>query len=322
MDDGILLKYNTQGEFLWGGTFGSASFQGNDLDLPVAMRLDEFGNVYLAGSSLNGFDADLVKGDEVQFPLDRGGDFIIKYDSDGKVIWTRNFTDCKSGGENTGRIYDLQYHSGKLFVCGSYTCSNDFDPDPVVEQVKNMLAGEDMFVFFCDTSGKLRGLEVFNGTGHERLTHIAYLPSGNLSLLGTLRTLIPIGGGPSVLSEVDMNPGAGLNSLQCFSVNSGAWVVGGYQLIPQGIFSYDEQMHSGFKLIHAQGGTLEVRLNEDILESSLITVYDLCGRVLLETKPGGKYAGEILRLEGLPSGMLIVQLRGEAVSSLKFFMIE
>jgi uncharacterized delta-60 repeat protein len=102
-DDELLLKLDTSGNILWQKTWGTAY-----MDLPSGLALDNFGNVYVTGSTI-GFGP----GDE--------DTFLLKYDADGSLLWQALWY-------GTNRDYAVTCAcdaEGNIYVAG-YT--NSFSP--------------------------------------------------------------------------------------------------------------------------------------------------------------------------------------------------
>lgn len=310
VDDGLLLKFAANGDYLWGGVFGGVHFENDASDLPVAICLDEAGNIYLGGKSLSGFDADINSDDQINVPFQQGGDFIIKYNSEGKVIWVKNFTDCQGQGVNSGRMYDLHYQSGKLYACGSYTCTNDFDPSPTAKNIKAAIAGEDAYTFFCDTSGTLTGLTTFPGPGNENITAILTGPMDEVTLLGWLRGLTTSGGGSIIRASLDLDPGTAKNTLSNFSENTGSWFFARYTLLPKGIIPHLKERGNGFKVIRAYNGNLEILPEQPFVSSCILSVYDITGRLLKQERLSAHPAGQSFTVSQVPTGIVVVRLEG------------
>lgn len=86
---------------VWNDQFGTASYE-----YPDAVATDAEGNVYVAGST---------RGDLFATRTGAGDIFIVKYDPDGKEIWTRQF-----GGTRYNNVRDLAVDdAGNLYATGS-----------------------------------------------------------------------------------------------------------------------------------------------------------------------------------------------------------
>jgi hypothetical protein len=291
--------------------------------MPVALQADEMGNIYVCGMSQSGFDADLDPSDEVTNSLGRGGDFIIKYNPDGKVIWSKVYTNCQGSGVNDGRIYDLKYQAGKLFTCGTYTCENDFDPHPDFSFVKPHQAGDDFYILACDTSGNLSGVTTFTGPANEIASHILLKPEGEITVLGALRVMHAQGNGSIIYPEIDFDPGVGVNRIKGYSENSGSWFIARYTGTPGSTGPTTTVLnHHGFKVLRASNGILEIKPDESISGNLVIQVHDISGRLLKQVNVVYQNVEGGFVIEQLPAGLLLVSLHQEGISTGLIWMHE
>lgn len=111
LNDGFLVKYDSTGNMLWKRQFGTEG----DEDIQWS-AIDKSGSVYITGFT-TGSLASGNKGKEDAF--------VVKYDRDGKLLWTKQFgtdsTDMAKGicTDNNGFIYVTGMTSGKLGSRGS-----------------------------------------------------------------------------------------------------------------------------------------------------------------------------------------------------------
>lgn len=105
--DIFLIKYDPKGVKLWTKQIGTSVD-----DISYGVATDNFSNVYITGSTKGGFDGNTNKGSE--------DIFLIKYDSNGNKIWTRQLgsggsENCYSvATDNLGNIYMSGYTEGSL----------------------------------------------------------------------------------------------------------------------------------------------------------------------------------------------------------------
>lgn len=116
-EDIYVAKYNANGALLWVRSAGSSGTNGIDRGRGVA--LDNFGNVYVAGS----FSGNCVFPNNVT--LTSGGErdlFVAKYTQDGAFVWARG-----AGGTGTDIAYDVAIDaSGAVYATGSFQSSVNF----------------------------------------------------------------------------------------------------------------------------------------------------------------------------------------------------
>ncbi|MBA2612097.1 MAG: SBBP repeat-containing protein [Bacteroidetes bacterium] len=123
-----IAKYNNSGNFIWAKAIG-----GNGTDLTGDIKLDQSGNIYLAGffSQTGDFDP----GVNVANLTSAGNDdiFIAKYDSGGNYIWAK-----KNGGINYDQCFSLVLSPNKnIYLTGR----------------KNFNSAADIFILKYDTLG-------------------------------------------------------------------------------------------------------------------------------------------------------------------------
>lgn len=114
-DDIFLIKYNANGKLLWTRYGGGINF-----DQALSESVDSSGNVYLVGGFKSGtlsFGSTTLKNVSYQY-----NSFIVKYDSNGTLLWARSngrdntamtitdITNDKDGNIYTLRSTNTQYH--------------------------------------------------------------------------------------------------------------------------------------------------------------------------------------------------------------------
>ncbi len=97
--DYFTVKYTPDGRRLWTQRYDGP---GNGRDVPVAIAVDEGGNVFVTGASMgSGTDYDYA---------------TIKYDPDGRVLWVDRFNGPKNG-EDSARAMVMD-SKGNIYVTG------------------------------------------------------------------------------------------------------------------------------------------------------------------------------------------------------------
>jgi hypothetical protein len=112
-EDYLTIKYDSQGNELWVQRYhGNNSFTTYNYDTPLAIETDEFGNVYVTGTSVpDGATSDL-------------GDFCtVKYSSDGNFQWAARYN---SGQPGVGQSVKVSA-SGNVYAFGSASGSTGSD---------------------------------------------------------------------------------------------------------------------------------------------------------------------------------------------------
>ena len=112
-DSLIIIKYNSEGTFMWAKKYSTYSFLGaSTLDIPAGIVASNSGNIYIA-----------FTGDYLGY--NRGDYFVIKYNSEGEIIWTSEYSGLKNYSwdeasdiavSNSGNIYITgRSYSGRIF---------------------------------------------------------------------------------------------------------------------------------------------------------------------------------------------------------------
>jgi hypothetical protein len=156
--DFILIKYNSAGTFQWSQTYNGP---GNGEDRPVAMTLDNAGNIYVVGKS---------------------------------------FLAIPNGGGTTGQTITLKYNSAGVLLWTAIKLRPDYYPcepdDVAVDAAGNVyVAGStiegapfayDFMTIKYNSSGMEQWTRTYNGTGNgvDMETRIALDASGNIYVTG------------------------------------------------------------------------------------------------------------------------------------------
>jgi hypothetical protein len=107
--DILLVKYDATGDLLWQTRYNGP---GNAGDSPVAMQVDETGNVYVTAES-EGVESDLSDPCYVS-----AVDYVtLKYDSNGNQVWATRFNGPANGGDAPAGV--LVDPVGNVYVTGT-----------------------------------------------------------------------------------------------------------------------------------------------------------------------------------------------------------
>ncbi|MCI0448231.1 MAG: SBBP repeat-containing protein [Chlorobi bacterium] len=111
-NDIITIKYNEFGDTLWVRSYNGSS---SNNDEGKGICTDSYGNVYVVGSSQN-----TGKGNDIT---------ILKYSSDGTLIWDRPFSSSEANREDKGIAIAVDGND-YIYVTG-YTTGDDYKQDIV-----------------------------------------------------------------------------------------------------------------------------------------------------------------------------------------------
>lgn len=129
--DVIVLKFNNDGEFMWGYPIGSAG-NSNVNEIATSLAIDDDGNVYIAGNMVDELDFDPRPDDEYLLPdpspscCSTSG-FIAKLNQLGQIQWAKNFG---TGGGTVDVKSMALSPTGRIAVTGETTINADMDPGP------------------------------------------------------------------------------------------------------------------------------------------------------------------------------------------------
>lgn len=156
----FLVKYNSDGRFEWVRT---ATGNGGEGGRRVAV--DDSGNVHVTGNFSTQMSF-VGAGDEHDLVEARSGRFVVKYDEQGEVIWTRSFNgngqNALKGIATNASVMDP---SG-VYVTGVFENSVTFGEAPE-EVTLTSAGGEDVFLVKYEPDGEFAWANRIGGTGDD-----------------------------------------------------------------------------------------------------------------------------------------------------------
>lgn len=165
----FLVKYDTSGNVIWAkdasgnGTFNYDSF---------TITVDESGNIYVAGH---------FYGSTVTFgtiTLSNQGLFIVKYDSNGNVLWAK---DALGNAE----VYSIKSDFfGNIFAVGGFRGGSLILGTTTLMNANNSSFADDIFIAKYDSTGNVIWAKSAGGTHHDVVQSVSIDLSGNLYLAG------------------------------------------------------------------------------------------------------------------------------------------
>ena len=164
--DAFVVKYDASGNVVW-----AKSSSGNNEEWPNGINVDANGNVLLTG----GFYSTTATFGGIT--LTRAGAatdmFIVKYDSNGNVLWAKNSLGNHDSGEGFDVVTD---NSGYIFVTGGFNSGSLIFGNLSVTSV----GGTDVFLVKYDPAGNTIWAKSYGGSGHENGTSLCLDPQGNI----------------------------------------------------------------------------------------------------------------------------------------------
>jgi hypothetical protein len=172
-NDAFFAKYDASGNVLWAKSAGSSAD-----DYSVSVSVDNSGNSFIAGafkSSSITFGSTTLTNSNPPY----GELFIVKYDSNGNVLWAQKGANSTSSDgissvsvDSTGNVYATGHFQSTSITFGSTTLTN------------NNASNQDVFIVKYDASGNVLWAKSFGGTSNEIGNTLATDASGNLFIGG------------------------------------------------------------------------------------------------------------------------------------------
>jgi hypothetical protein len=113
-----LFRYSDKGTRIWTKSYNTSDAIG------IAIATDNSNNVYVAGNYYNGFE---VEGVQVEPAKRTSGVFLLKYSSEGVLIWVRTFASWESNVNSMVMANDAIYLGGSFLET-----SADVDPYDII----------------------------------------------------------------------------------------------------------------------------------------------------------------------------------------------
>jgi hypothetical protein len=175
LSDVFVCKFGSDGALVWAKQFG-----GNANDFMHGLAVDADGNVYTVGEFAGTADFDPGTGTLNFTPLGSVEAFISKLDTNGNLVWARQFeaTDTVQG---FGIAVDKNQN---VYTTGSFSESADFDPG-ISDEVLTAVAQTDAFAVKLDADGDFAWAKRFGGDGDEFGVAIAVDAGGRACVTGS-----------------------------------------------------------------------------------------------------------------------------------------
>ena len=166
-----VLKLDSSGHMVWGKTAG-----GNDSNYNYDIETDQFGNIYIAGSS----QCDTLYFDTLKLfnYTNSENAFITKYDSSGQVEWAKYF-----GGNNMDIATSIAMNpDGGPTITGFYY-SSSITIDGTILQNDTINSGDIFLSRFDSLGNKIYAIR-YGGTGSEEGYGVCISNDGTMYLNG------------------------------------------------------------------------------------------------------------------------------------------
>ena len=185
--DIFIIKYNSNGDLIWGKSSGSAGRS----DMGNSIESDSSGNIYITGQYAS-TTLTLGEGGN-QVNLTNAGIyndiFTAKYDTDGNLLWAK--TAGGTGFIDNGDKLSVD-DSGNVYVVGTYNSAtlsfgNDINSNPIsISPIGNISS----FIAKYNSTGDLLWAKKIGGNGPDDIRGIKVDSIGNLYIVGMYRSNI------------------------------------------------------------------------------------------------------------------------------------
>lgn len=211
--DPFIWKLDANGNFLWARTMGSTT-AGNATDERCwDVAVDSDGNIFASGFIAGTYDLDAGAGVSTFTSAGERDNFLVKYDASGNYLWGFTIPDTGDAATAIKENSIALDGSGHVFFAGHFNGTADFDPGAGTANLTS--AGQaDMFIARYDAAtGAYQTAVRIGGTLNDTAPPgTMRCNAGNLYMTGRFR------------GTVDLNPGAGVNSITNTTTTDNIWV--------------------------------------------------------------------------------------------------
>ncbi len=178
--NGFVAKWDTNGQYIWGGSYQSFSCEG------LKIEADESGNIYLIGNFKGSLDIDITMTSDIYSRTNKSV-FIVKMDSSQNLLWGKVIDGVNSGSNNY--YYSLANtcaldNDGNLFVGGGFSGETFFGYGDTSYNFTSNNVYQDAFIQKLDVNGNHQWTKVFGGTSMDYVTDLKTSDDGQLYSTG------------------------------------------------------------------------------------------------------------------------------------------
>jgi hypothetical protein len=155
------VKYDSDGNFIFGKSYGSASF-----DEPASVTAYPNGDVLVSGQFGGTVDFDQGSPENELTSLGAYDNVLVRYNSTGDIVWLKQL---ESQAALAYGIFALKFDSQfNIILTGNFSGTEDFDPDSNNEvQLTSLNNGHDAYVLKLNPTGEFLWVNHFSGSGFE-----------------------------------------------------------------------------------------------------------------------------------------------------------
>lgn len=213
--DGLMIKYNTSGNFIWARQIGGS---GNER-LTQAKSYNN--GIYICGSHNGAFSVGAVS---FAAPSSGGSDdaFLLKCDTSGTPLWG-----VKGGSNLDDRAFALDAGPNGIFYGGYFTGNANFGGTPLVSGTVQGQFQPDWFIVKLTETGTQVWAKDFGGSFGEQLFGISQTPWGSVYCIGNFYGTSTFGTGLTLTEFSPGNPAGNGDVFVCLldgSTGNCSWV--------------------------------------------------------------------------------------------------
>jgi len=228
-DDMFIMKLNSAGNFVW-----AKQIAGDYLnEIGYSITLDTLCNVYVTGVFSDTVDFNPGVG-TFTLSSSNGEGFILKLDSLGNFIWTKQLPD------NASSI--ALDPAGNIYTTGTFFGPGDFDPGPGTFTMNTVASSPDVFVCKLNPSGNFVWARSMGGNAADAPRSIDVDASGNVYTTGYFQ------------NTADFDPGVGFFNLNVSGGSYGAFIS---KLSSTGNFAWAKEI-TGTGVVYNDGHSIAV----------------------------------------------------------------
>ena len=216
--DMLLIKFDPDGNYLWGETWGG------DLDGTSywyerghGVAVDEFGSVYACGIFRGTCDFD--PGPGVEEYTSNGGElggfdaFLTKFNTSGEFQWARTWGSPEFGDSGYPDVGETAFgldtdSAGSVYVIGGFLGTVDFDPGPAVDEYTSVNDIGDVCMLKWNSSGDFVWVRVWEAYGFSDFPGTAQMWGGSYLTISQSDGIYVTG---AFDNTVDFDPGPGVD---------------------------------------------------------------------------------------------------------------
>ena len=176
--DCFLVKYTSEGQFIWAKTWG-----GPGHDYVYGIAADSSGNTYVTGY----FAGNVDFGNGLVSSHGGGDAYICKYDPNHVLVWVKIV-----GGTQEDQGTGMTLRGNKLCICGRFSNSVDFG-----DGIPRSSAGSyDGYLLIINTDNSFVRVNTWGGPGWDEATGLALDSANNMYVTGYFESTVDFGSGP------------------------------------------------------------------------------------------------------------------------------